>query len=163
MEIRYRPTAEDVIHAMRATTQPPWAIFLFVLLLGLMFLVGIYLVDHDLARIGWTWLILSVVLGILVYQIPRRQARRAIEKNPSAREDIVLNITDVGIDSVAATGKSQVQWGAYTKYKETEHIFLLDSDYGRSTFIPKRIMSLEHVQELRELLRKHLRKPQPPT
>lgn len=108
MEIRYRPTAEDVIRAMRATTQPPWAMFLFVVFLALMFLVGIYLVHHDLGTIGWAWLALSVALGIAVYEVPQLQARRAISKNPSARSDIVLNISDAGIDGVAATGNTQL-------------------------------------------------------
>ena len=40
--------------------------FLFVLLLALMFLVGIYLVDHDLAVIGWIWLAASAGIGIAV-------------------------------------------------------------------------------------------------
>ena len=158
MEIRYKPTAEDVINAMRAKAQPPWEMFLFVLLLALMFLVGIYLVYHDLGTIGWAWLALSAALGIAVYEVPQLRARRAIEKNPSARGDIVLNISDAGIDGVAATGNTQLRWEAYTKYKETEHVFLLDSDYGRSLFIPKRAMSLEQIQELRELLRTYLRK-----
>jgi hypothetical protein len=131
--------------------------FLFVVFLALMFLVGIYLVHHDLGTIGWAWLALSVALGIAVYEVPQLQARRAINKNPSARSDIVLNISDAGIDGVAATGNTQLLWKAYTKYKETEHAFLLDSDYGRRLFIPKRAMPPEQIQELRELLRTYLR------
>ena len=57
MEIRYTPTAEDSIHALRATSQPSWAVFLFVLLLSLMFLVGIYLLHHDLQVMGWACLV----------------------------------------------------------------------------------------------------------
>ena len=87
MEIRYRPTAEDGMHAMRATTQPAWALFLFVLLLGLMFLVGIYLVDHDLAGIGWTWPVLSAVLGILMYHSPQPSPTLQREESFGTRRD----------------------------------------------------------------------------
>jgi hypothetical protein len=66
LEIRFTPTPQDWINAFRATSQPSWMMFLFVLLLALMFLVGIYLVDHDLAVIGWIWLAASAGIGIAV-------------------------------------------------------------------------------------------------
>jgi len=43
MEIRFKPTEDDGLNAMRASSTPSWAMFLFVLLLALLFLVGIYL------------------------------------------------------------------------------------------------------------------------
>jgi hypothetical protein len=82
MEIRYTPTSEDSLNALRASPRPPWALSLFVLLLSLMFVVGIYLIDHDLTAIGWIWLAASVALGIVVYEAPRIQTRRALKTTP---------------------------------------------------------------------------------
>ena len=46
---------------------PSWSMFLFVLLLALLFLVGIYLINHNLPMAGWLWLVMSAVIGIAVY------------------------------------------------------------------------------------------------
>jgi YcxB-like protein len=157
LEIRFTPTAEDSVNALRATSQPAWVMLLFVLLLALMFLVGIYLVDHDLAVIGWIWLAASAGLGITVYQVPLRQARRALQSNPSAQGEVVLTLDDNGTAATFPTGKSQLEWRAYTKYKETDHLFLMTTG-TRSSIIPKRVMSAEQVRELRALLNVKIRK-----
>jgi hypothetical protein len=67
LTIRFRPTEEDGLNAMRATSMPSWSMFLFVLLLALLFLVGIYLINHNLPMAGWLWLVMSAVIGIAVY------------------------------------------------------------------------------------------------
>jgi hypothetical protein len=152
MELRYQPTDEDALNALRASVTPTWALFLFVLLLALLFLVGIYLLDHDLATVGWVWLAGSVALGIAVYEVPRRQARRAMRGNPSSQGEILFVLNEEGTEVTFATGKMQLQWRAYTKYKETAHLFLLYMSSARSTFIPKRVMSPHQVEELRGLL-----------
>jgi YcxB-like protein len=160
MEIRYTPTSEDSLNALRASPRPAWALSLFVLLLSLMFVVGIYLIDHDLTAIGWVWLAASVALGIAVYEAPRIQTRRALKTTPSAQGEIAITFADAGTMATYPTGKSELEWRAYTRYKETEHGFLLFLSSYRSIFIPKRVMSPEQVRELRSLLSSHLRKPE---
>ena len=130
--------------------------FLFVLLLALMFLVGIFLVNQDLGAIGWIWLAVSVAIGIAVYEVPRFQIRRAMRRNPSLVGEVVLVFTDEGTEFTFATGKSQLQWRAYTKYKETRHLFVLYMSSARSTFIPKRVLSPQHLEELRNLLKSRI-------
>ena len=51
MEVRYTPTPEDALNALRASPKSTWAMFLFVLLLSLMFVVGIYPADHNLGTL----------------------------------------------------------------------------------------------------------------
>ena len=157
MEVRYTPTAEDSLNAFRASKMPSWAMFLFVLLLSLMFVVGIYLIGHDLVLVGWVWLALSVAVGIAVYQVPRVQALRSLKTNPSARGEIVWTLEETGTVTTFATGKSQLQWEAYTGYKETDHVFLLFCGNGRSTAIPKRAMSPELLDDLRKLFNTKIR------
>jgi hypothetical protein len=52
---------------------------LFALLQAGMFAVGIYLVGHDLGEVGWIWLAISALLGLLRAQIPSR-----VTKNQTA-------------------------------------------------------------------------------
>ena len=82
MELRYKYTDEDALNAYRTSSKQPWTMFLFILFLALMFLVGIYLVNHDLTTIGWIWLATSAGIGIAVYEVPRFQIRRAMRCNP---------------------------------------------------------------------------------
>ena len=96
MEIRFKPTEEDGLNAMRATSMPSWGMFLFVLLLALLFLVSIYLINHDLPVAGWLWLALSAVIGIAVYEVPRIQVSRSLRKSPSAQGEIVIVLDGEG-------------------------------------------------------------------
>jgi len=94
--------------------------FLCMLLLGLMFRAGIFLVyhalvnhdlvnhdlvNHDLASIGWMWLVRSTALGIAVYEVPRFQIRRAIKANTSLQGEIALLLNQEGTEFSYATGK----------------------------------------------------------
>ena len=127
--------------------------FLFILLLGLLFLVGIYLLDHNFPVTGGLWLALSAFIGIGIYEIPRIQARRGLRSNPSAQGEIVIVFNDKGIVATFPTGESRLDWGAFTKYKETQTVFLLFYSPHRYTGIPKRVMSPEQIKELRGLLK----------
>src|SRR5258706_8682576 len=71
MELRYTVTDEDALNAFRVRSKQPWTMFLLVLLLALMFLVGIFLLTHDLVMIGWIWLALSAGVGLVVREISR--------------------------------------------------------------------------------------------
>jgi YcxB-like protein len=153
MELRYKITNEDLTNVLRLSSRPLWALVLFALLLAAMFAVGIYLFAHDLAEVGWIWLAISVLLGIVVYAAPPIQIRRALRQRPDLQGEIVLHLGPEGIESTFATGKSQLQWRAYTEYKETAHLFVLHTSSSRSTFIPKRMMSPQQIEEMRALLK----------
>jgi hypothetical protein len=156
MEIRFRPTEEDALNAMRSSSMPRWGMFLFVLLLALLFLVGIFLINHDFLLAGWLWLTLSAAIGIGVYEVPRIQVRQSLKNNPSAQGEIVYIFDDKGSFATFPTGESRLDWGAYTKYQETGTTFLLFFSPYRSTSIPKRAMSPEQIRELRGLLKERI-------
>jgi hypothetical protein len=153
VEIRFTPEKDDALNVLRAVSTPQWGMFLFVLLLALLFLVGIYLIDHDFALAGYIWLTMSAAIGIATYEVPRIQARRAIRLNPSAQGEIVFTFEDEGINAIVPTGRSQLEWRAYTKFKETDHLFLLFFSPSRYSYIPKRVMSQQDIQQLRGLLK----------
>jgi hypothetical protein len=132
---------------------PNWMMFLFVLLLGLLFLVGIFLIDHGLALAGWIWLAVSAGIGIAVYEVPRFQIRQGLKSNPSSQGEIVYVFDDRGCVVTFATGESRLDWNAYTKCKETGTSFLLFFSPHRYALIPKRVMSAEQIEEFRGLLK----------
>ena len=153
VEVRFTPSNQDALNAMRATSMPVWGMFTFVLLLILLFLVGIYLLDHDLIVIGWIWIGMSATVGLLTYEIPRYSLRRAMAQNPSAQGEITFVFTEVGVAAMFPTGESRLGWQAFTKFKETEHLFLIFfSRYGYN-YVPKRVMSPGEVDELRGILK----------
>lgn len=153
LTIRYRPTEEDGLNAMRATSMPSWGMFLFVLLLGLLFLVGIYLINHNFPVAGWLWLALSVVIGIAVYEVPRFQVKRNLRSSPSAQGEIVLALDEEGTVATFPTGESRLNWQAYTKYKESGSMFLLFVSPNRYMSIPKRVMTPQEIEDLRALVK----------
>jgi hypothetical protein len=153
MELRYQLTNEDIANILRASSRPLWALALFAVLLAGMFAVGIYLVGHDLAEVGWVWLAASALLGMVVYAVPPIQIRRELRRRPDLQGEIVLLLSPAGIEVTFATGKSQLQWRAYSKYRETAHLFVLTASPNGSRFIPKRVMSRQQLEELRGLLR----------
>jgi hypothetical protein len=153
LTIRFRPTEEDSLNAMRATSMPSWGMFLFVLLLALLFLVGIYLINHNFPVAGWVWLGMSAVIGIAVYEVPRIQVKRSLRSSPSAQGEIVLALDDEGTVATFPTGESRFNWRAYTKYKETGSMFLLFFSPYRYMSIPKRAMTPQQVEILRALVK----------
>jgi len=155
MELRYKLTDADVRNMVRASSRPLWALLLFALLLALMLAAGVYLIDQDLPEIGWPWLAVSAALGVAVYAVPPIRIRRAMRRSPHFQQENMTVISDEGIESTFGGGKSQLQWLAYTKWKETAHLFVLTSVYG-DRFIPKRVMSHVEVEELRALLKAHI-------
>ncbi|MGP0019148.1 MAG: YcxB family protein [Candidatus Sulfotelmatobacter sp.] len=153
MELRYKFTNEDIKNILRVSSRPLWALVLFAFLLAGMFSVGIYLVGHDLAEVGWVWLAITALLGVAVYAVPPIRIRRELRRRPDLQGEIVLLLSPEGIESTFATGRSQLQWRAYTKYKETAHLFVLNTSSSGSRCIPKRVMSPQQLEELRGLLR----------
>jgi YcxB-like protein len=152
MEVRFIPSKEDVMDVLRVASMPPWGMFTFVLLLALLFVVGIYLVDHDFRTVGYVWLGMSAAVGLATYEVPRFQARRAITSNPSAHGEITYSFEEGGVNVVHPTGTSHLGWRAFTRFRETERLFLLYFSSSRYSFLPKRVMSSEQAKELREIL-----------
>jgi hypothetical protein len=125
MELRYTGSDEDVLNSFRVRSKQPWTMFLICAAAGADVLGRDFRVTHDLAMIGWIWLALSAGIGTAVYEVPRPQIRRSMRGDPSSQGEIVLLLNDDGTEFTYAPGKAQLQWRAYTKYKETQHSFVL--------------------------------------
>jgi YcxB-like protein len=160
MELRYTSTLEDARSVYRSVAAAPsWATFIFILVLSLMFFVAVFLISHGFTVIGWGWLVCSIAVGIAMYEVPQFNVRRAFRANPSAHGEVVLTISDHGTETSFATGRTQLQWRAYTKYREYAGFFVLYVSPARYSWIPKRAMSSQQVDELRALLRQKIAQP----
>jgi hypothetical protein len=162
MELRFTPTEQDVGDLYRISSIPGWNTFICVLLLVVLFLVGAYLVDHGIAVAGWVWLVLSVALGIGMYEVPRLQMRRAFRRSPSTAGEYVYTLNENGVATNFSTGTSRVEWNAFVKYQETASFFLLFLSPSRYWWIPKRAISPEQAAELATLLKAHITPPHSP-
>jgi hypothetical protein len=147
MEIRGTATFEDYRDRLRATTEPQWAGFSFGVLLLRTLLFEVFLIHRDLPAVGWPWVAAAAGLGICAYRVPRLQARRHFGR--SAQGEIVWILDQTGTTSTSSRGRAELRWEAYSRYKETEGVFLLSVRSGGSLAIPKRVMSSEQVVVLR--------------
>lgn len=77
MELRFTPTEADIRELSRISFTSGWDLFLCYWLLLSSFLVGVHLIEHGLAIVGWTWLGISLAIAIAMYEVPRVQARRS--------------------------------------------------------------------------------------
>jgi len=87
-----------------------------------------------------------------MYEIPRLRAQRDLSRNPSAQGEVTYCFEDDGVTVIHATGNSQLQWRAFTKFRETDALFLLFVSGTSCRALPKRVMSPDQIAELRKIL-----------
>ena len=158
VEVRFTATYEDLRDVLRSSLVPrsTWYTFIAISFLFLLFLVGIYLIDQGLAAVGYTWLVISALMGLALYEVPRIQQRHAMSRNPFVQGEITVSFQDDGVSTVYSAGKSQVEWRALSEFKETSRSFLLFFSPSKYTFIPKRVMSQEEIDKVRGILQSHI-------
>jgi YcxB-like protein len=153
MELHYRLTEEDLLNSWRGSPKPRFGLFLYILLLALLVLVGMYLIQNNFVWLGGLSVVSSIVIRIAAFEVPRMRARRAFKNSPSIQGEIDVTFTDKGAVWKYPTGESYLNWQGYIKHKETGVAFLLYHSPDRYTFIPKRAMSPEQIEELRGMLK----------
>lgn len=112
LQVRERRRFECLPRPFKATLD---YVLVCVLLLGLTSPGRNFLVTHDLASIGWMWLVPSTAHGVALYEVPRFQIRRAMKANPCLPGEILLLLNHEATEFSYATGRSKLQWRAYMK------------------------------------------------
>jgi len=99
--------------------------------------------------LGIFWLAWPVVVRPL-------WVRRDFRKHPNFSASQVMVLSDEGIQSTSDTPEEDAKWSSFTKFHETRNLFMLH--LGARTFrvIPKRELPGQQLDQLRELLRRHL-------
>jgi hypothetical protein len=68
---------------------------------------------------------MALFLSFAMYEIPRFRAQRDLARNPSARGEITYCFEEDEVTVTHPTGTSRLQWRAFTKFSETQTLFLL--------------------------------------
>jgi hypothetical protein len=126
------------------------------MLLLIMFVVGVFLIRHDLSEVGWPWVIFTIGIGLSVYTVPRYLAGRRYKRMDGS--EVVWSFEDTGTTTASSKGKAELRWNVYSRYKETSGLFVLFFESGNCAFIPKRVLSPDRIVELRQVLQGHIRK-----
>lgn len=89
---------------------------------------------------------------LILWLLPRRNAKKLFESMPSVQAPISLEATDSGVKFETQNGNSENAWPAFPKWSEQKSFFLLYSSQSIANVIPKRAFSEGEEEEFRRLL-----------
>jgi hypothetical protein len=155
VEIRFQNTIDDYVEAQRAYQRHrfwydayPWLAIVCVLVaLYLVLFVDVYLALGPLLSAAW-------------FMLPRLlfpwRMRRDFHKHPHFALESDLVAAEEGLRLKSDLGEGFSKWAAFTKWHETENLFMLYTGVRQFRIIPKRAFEASQLSEFRELLRRKL-------
>jgi hypothetical protein len=81
---------------------------------------------------------------------------RDFRQHPNFSRKQILRIDEDGLHATSEIGQSERTWRAYTKYRETQNLFVLYLGARLIEVIPKRAFSAPQLEEFRDLLHRNL-------
>lgn len=96
--------------------------------------------------IGWT--LLCVMDGVALLLMSWSWARRA--RREDCRVDVVLD--EDGLSQTNSRWTTWDSWGLYKSFRENRHLFFVQRRDGLGYMIPKRVLTPEQIDEVRERL-----------
>jgi hypothetical protein len=84
--------------------------------------------------------------------IRRVWIRRDFRGHPHFSRRQVVQVDEIGLRVESGVERSEMKWAAYERYQETQTLFLLYLGARSVQPIPKRALSADQTEELRELL-----------
>ena len=99
--------------------------------------------------------VLVVCLGWLlaVWMLPKYSWRKTFEKDQRLHQEVTIRISGEGIHFVTPNSDARAGWGLFTRYLESDKIFVLYQSNQIMNVIPKRFFGSGEVQQFHELLR----------
>ena len=161
MTIQFEPTSKDARTAARQLSSV--VRYYLVILWGLVAVWDAYMI-HKSMQEGYsfaesfrydgsvTLIVLGAFFALLLWFLPFLTARRT----PLRPQEWNLNEERVQIQTPVAS--VELHWDAYLKYRETPKLFLLYPQRNIAHFIPKRSLSAQQIDELRNLIASHTSK-----
>jgi len=155
MEVTYQCTFADYKEAMCSQVRMPLASS-FLAFGGIFFLmVGISIVIRSgfstavaLPMFGGLFLILPLMLRIL----QRFWVAQDFRKHPHFAGTVHMVADTEGLKTEAELERRETRWRAFTKYCETENLFILYEGARLIRVFPKRVFSNQDLDEFRALL-----------
>ena len=161
MTIQFEPTSKD---ARTAARQLSGVVRYYLLILwGLVAVWDVYMIHKSMQEGygfgesfrydgGMTLIVLGAFFAVLLWLLPFLAARRI----PLRPQEWNLNEERVQIQTPVAS--VELRWDAYLKYRETPKLFLLYPQRNVAHFIPKRVLTAQQIDELRNLIVSHVKK-----
>jgi hypothetical protein len=101
------------------------------------------------------WLLLGVFYLTMMPLMARAAARKALENDPSLRGPQTRIVDDDGVHVLGAGFRQDLRWTDLVKAVETEEFFLFFYNKRQAHFVPKRVLPLASIAEVRSLLASH--------
>jgi hypothetical protein len=96
--------------------------------------------------------ILPILLGLFFLFGLRLLALRSFRRDQRFQQPVEAIISDSGIDAFSPTGSTKSAWGAFIRYAESEHLFLLYQGPHVFSIFPKRAFAPKDEESFRGLL-----------
>jgi len=157
MTIRYELQRQDVQAAVRSMTKGTWIRWVIFLVPGLMTVIvvvsSIMSGNWDgIRQVAPVAVVVSIFFVGLVWLQPLLLAKKFILR------PVEWQLSPEGVRIITDVSTGDLRWQAFTKYVETDKVFLLYIQKGQAQFIPKRAIPPEELAQLRELLAAQVKK-----
>jgi hypothetical protein len=164
MQISYELSETDFSQAYVAhrnrTALGRWArrIFLGCMILVALCLLAVFLIDHNAQAVRGILpgLALALMWITIVWALPRWTMRRQFRKQPGAHGARNLLLDTAGAHWRWNGGTSDVEWRNYIRWLEGNTQILFYTSPACFNILPKRALTIEQLDELREVLKKHI-------
>lgn len=155
MELDYQCSISDYREAMFSHMRRPLGSSLAVLW-GVIFLI---IAITTVATRGWSGLAILVLISGLFCVLPlafrvwqRFWVERDFRNHPGFAEKVHLSVDGEELRTEGQLGRREEKWAAFTKYRETENLFVLYEGARLLRVFPKRAFASEQLREFRDLL-----------
>jgi hypothetical protein len=161
MEVRYSCNLADYAEVLTTASARTLGRKMFGAVIGIVLIIlslaTIVNLGLSQRRAAITGMILFPAL-MLVYKfvVFPWWVRRDFRGHPNFSRDQTVRIDDDGLHKRSEVGQSETKWSAYTRFGETQNLFLLYLGERSIEAVPKRAFSNEQLEELRQLLRKEV-------
>ena len=156
MEVQFQCNFADYREALRFLVKRTVGYYVLLTLGVVSVLLGTfvaYKVDYwpglCLQLVGIFWLSWFVIIWPL-------WVRRDFRKHPNFSVPQVARLNDEGFYSANDIAQGMAKWTAFTKFHETQNLFMLHMGARLFQVIPKRALSAAQIDEMRQLLHHNL-------
>jgi YcxB-like protein len=106
----------------------------------------------------WGVVFFPTILLFTCYVLPYFGAKSLYKNNANVRSTIHWSFSEQLITQEMATGKAELSWSNFIKFRETADLFLLFPQKHLAFPLPKRAFADEkEIQAFRKLVRRHVR------
>lgn len=158
MDIHYRCSFADYKEAHEAQFRKPSAIP--VLLFGAMLFtaLAIFRLLHGQPLQGFIrGLVAVAALMPILLRMYQRWSMGHSFREARFGGDGRMMCNDQGVEIEDEMEHQEIKWGAFTRFQETDNLFILHKGGGRVQVIPKRCFTENQVDEFRTVLTKNVR------